>query len=346
MSGIAGIVRFDGDKVKRRELERVASALHQFGPDKSGIVTQDGVGFVHVLMRMTPEDQFDHQPSRSASGAIITADLRIDNRDELLVRLGLNQKIASEWSDSRLLLFAWEKLGDQVFSILRGPFAIAIWDQRSRSLTLARDHLGLNVLMWHRNEHSFAFATMPNGLFAFDNVPRELCEEKLADFLVLNHADHARTLYRNIFRIPPAHVMHVTSEGSVKLRQYWSLREIATVRLSSDAAYAEGLRGHLDRAVRRQMRSLHPVGALLSGGLDSSSFRRSPPPLLRRKIKGCPRLPAFPVAASTARCQAAPMRTKLPLLRQSRKNSTILMSTTCTIMNAMILPDSNASSSP
>ena len=272
MSGIAGIVRFDGDKVKRRELERVASALHQYGPDKSGIVTQDGVGFVHVLMRMTPEDQFDHQPSRSASGAIITADLRIDNRDELLVRLGLNEKIASEWSDSRLLLFAWEKLGDQVFSILRGPFAIAIWDQRSRSLTLARDHLGLNVLMWHRNERSFAFATMPNGLFAFDNVPRELCEEKLADFLVLNHADHARTLYRNIFRIPPAHVMHVTSEGSVKLRQYWSLREIATVRLSSDAAYAEGLREHLDRAVRRQMRSLHPVGSLLSGGLDSSSI--------------------------------------------------------------------------
>src|SRR4029078_10401024 len=202
---------------------------------------------------------------------MITADLRIDNRDELLGHLSLNRQLVAVWSDARLLLFAWEKVGDRIFSMLRGPFAVAIWDGSKRSLTLARDHLGLNVLVWHRDKHSFAFATMPNGLFAFDNVQRELCEEKIADFLVLNHADHTRTIYRNIFRIPPAHLMRVGCDGSVALQRYWSLDEIAAVRLKSDAAYAEGLRDQLDRAVQRQMRSLHPVGALLSGGLDSSS---------------------------------------------------------------------------
>jgi asparagine synthase (glutamine-hydrolysing) len=271
MSGIAGIVRLDEKNVTRRELERVANALHQYGPDKYGIIAQQSVGFVHALMRMTPEDRHDHQPDRGAGGTMITADLRIDNRDELLDLLSLNRHVAGEWSDARLLLFAWEKVGDRIFSMLRGPFAVAIWDSRKRSLTLARDHLGLNVLMWHRDKHSFAFATMPNGLFAFDNVRRELREEKIADFLVLNHADHVGTIYRNIFRIPPAHVMRVGSDGSVGLRRYWSLREIVPVRLKSDAAYAEGLREQLDRAVRRQMRSVHPVGALLSGGLDSSS---------------------------------------------------------------------------
>ena len=290
MSGIAGIVRFDDRGVRRQELERVANALHQYGPDKDGVIAQDNVGLVHALMRMTPEDRYDHQPTRGVGGTMITADLRIDNRDDLLGRLSLNRQLVAEWSDARLLLFAWEKVGDRIFSMLRGPFAVAIWDGSKRSLTLARDHLGLNVLMWHRDKHSFAFATMPNGLFAFDNVQRELCEEKIADFLVLNHADHAGTIYRNIYRIPPAHLMRVGSDGSLELQRYWALDEIAPVKLKSDAAYAEGLREQLDRAVRRQMRSLHPVGALLSGGLDSSSVVALAARALAERKQ---RLPAF-----------------------------------------------------
>jgi asparagine synthase (glutamine-hydrolysing) len=113
---------------------------------------------------------------------------------------------------------------------------------------------------------------MPNALFAFDDVPRELCEEKLADFLVLNHADHATTMYRNVFRVPPAHILHVKPDGSIAQRRYWSPTDIKDIRLRSDSAYAEGLRDCLDRAVRRQMRSIHPIGSLLSGGLDSSSI--------------------------------------------------------------------------
>ena len=290
MSGIAGIVRFDDRGVRRQELDRVANALHQYGPDKNDVIAQGNVGLVHALMRMTPEDRHDQQPIRGAGGTMITADLRIDNRDELLGRLSLNRHLVADWSDARLLLFAWEKVGDRIFSMLRGPFAVAIWDGSKRSLTLARDHLGLNVLVWHRDKHSFAFATMPNGLFAFDNVQRELCEEKIADFLVLNHADHAGTIYRNIFRIPPAHLMRVESDGSHELQRYWALDEIAPVKLKSDAAYAEGLREKLDHAVRRQMRSLHPIGALLSGGLDSSSVVALAARTLAEKKQ---RLPAF-----------------------------------------------------
>src|SRR5665213_381656 len=96
--------------------------------------------------------------------------------------------------------------------------------------------------MWHKNERLFAFATMPNGLFAFDGVPRELSEEKLADFLVLNHADHATTIYRNVFRVLPAHVMHVAPDGTVEQSRYWSPADIKPVTVSSDQDCAEGLR--------------------------------------------------------------------------------------------------------
>jgi asparagine synthase (glutamine-hydrolysing) len=272
MSGIAGLIRFDGRNVTRRNLERAANALNQYGRDRVEVIAKDNCGLAHALMRMTPEDRFDRQPYQDGSGSIITADLRLDNRDNLLAQTGMSPTEAAEWPDSRLLLSSWQKLGDDIWPTLRGPFAVAIWDPRSRCLTLARDHLGLNVVTWHNGRGFFAFASMPNALFAFEHVPRELCEKKLADFLVLNHADHATTMYRNVFRVPPAHILHVKPDGSIAQRRYWSPTDIKDIRLRSDSAYAEGLRDCLDRAVRRQMRSIHPIGSLLSGGLDSSSI--------------------------------------------------------------------------
>jgi len=215
MSGIAGIVRFDGETVRRRDLERVVNAMRVHGPDRSGVMVAGAVGFAHVLMRMTPEDQFDSQPCRGSTGALITADLRLDNREDLLRDLGVSAGEALAWPDSRVVLSSWEKFGDAIWAKLRGPFAVAIFDPRSSTLVLARDHLGLNTVMWHKSERFFAFATMPKGLFAMADVPREVCLEKLADFIVLNHADHATTVYRNIFRVPPAHVASIGVKGSV-----------------------------------------------------------------------------------------------------------------------------------
>ncbi|MGA8614108.1 MAG: asparagine synthase-related protein [Xanthobacteraceae bacterium] len=271
MSGIAGLMRLRGPAVARRDLERMANALRPHGPDRSAVLVADSIGLAHALMRMTPEDQFDRQPLQGQSGAMIAADLRLDNREDMLAEIGVAARDAMAWPDAQIVLTAWEKFGDAVWPRLRGPFAAAIWDPRSRVLTLARDHLGLNVVMWHRSEQFFAFASMPKGLFALPDVPRELSEEKFADFLVLNHADHASTLYRHIFRLPPAHVAKVAANGSMVQHRYWSTADVKPVRLGSDQAYADGLRECLDRAVRRQMRSAHPIGSHLSGGLDCSS---------------------------------------------------------------------------
>lgn len=271
MSAIAGIVRFDDGPVKKRELERVAAALKQFGPDRSGIALEHRVGFAHTLMRMTPEDSFDRQPLSLNDGVMLVADLRIDNRDEIIRRFALDCHAARDWSDSRLLMGAWEMAGDDVWRHIRGPFAAAIWDPHRRSLTLARDHLGLNVVMWFKTERFLAFSSMPGGLFAFDAIPRAICEEKFADFMVLNHADHATTIYKDVYRVPPGHVLQVAHDGNVRCREYWSIAQVPEIRLGSDEDYADGLRDRLDMAVRRQMRSAHPVGSLLSGGLDSSS---------------------------------------------------------------------------
>jgi asparagine synthase (glutamine-hydrolysing) len=271
VSGIGGILRFDQGSVARRDLERMANALRMHGPDRIDVMIAPRIGMVHVLMRMTPEDQFDRQPWRGASGAIISADLRLDNRDEIVAQLGLGAGETTSWPDARIVLCAWEKLGDELWPTLHGPFAVAIWEPRDCTLTLARDHLGLNVVMWHKTRDFFAFASMPKGLFALPDVPRDLNLEKMADFMVLNHAEHATTLFRNVFRVPPAHLAKIKADGSMTQRRYWSASDIKAVRLGSDEAYAEGLRDVLDKAVRRTMRSAHPLGCWLSGGLDSSS---------------------------------------------------------------------------
>jgi asparagine synthase (glutamine-hydrolysing) len=290
MSGIGGLISLDRAPVSPRELERMAGALRMYGPDRSDVLAVDGAGFVNTLMRMTPEDRFDRQPFRGASGAIITADVRLDDRDDILRRIGIAPVDAMAAPDSQILLAAWEKLGDALWPMLRGAFAVAIWEPRRRRLTLARDHLGMNVVMWHRNARFFAFASMPKGLFALADVPRELNEAKVADFLVLNHADHATTIYRDIFRLPPAHVATIDGADGFALRRYWSAGDVLPVRLPSDEAYAEALREHLDRAVRRQSRSIHPIACTLTGGLDSSSVAALAARALAEKGQ---RLPAY-----------------------------------------------------
>src|ERR1043166_8361188 len=136
MSGIAGLLHFSRRLIQRREIERMANALRSYGPDRSDVLIADCIGLVHVLMRMTPEDRFDCQPIRGLSGAIITADLRLDNRDDILALLAVDRREAATWSDAMVLLVAWEEFGDQIWSKLCGPFAVAIWDPRCKTLTL------------------------------------------------------------------------------------------------------------------------------------------------------------------------------------------------------------------
>jgi asparagine synthase (glutamine-hydrolysing) len=202
-------------------------------------------------MRMTPEDRFDRQPWRGASGAVIAADLRLDNRDDVLTRIGgIVPTEARDWPDSRISLTAWERLGEDGvrFKVMR-RFAN---QQR--------------VGKWQRR-HSAS-----GCYWQFLRRPLKcLNEEKFADFLVLNHDDHSTTIYQDIYRVPPAHLITVQENGVMNQRPYWSPADIKPIRLGSEQAYADGLHECLDRAVRRQMRSAHPIGCYLSGGLDSSS---------------------------------------------------------------------------
>ena len=204
---------------------------------------------------------------------MITADLRLDNRDDVLARIGVAPQDAMAWPDSRVLLTAWEKFGDELWPSFARPV-------RGRDLGPAQPDLDAGARSSRaqrgdvaRSEHFFAFATMPKGLFALPDVPRRLSEEKFADFLVLNHADHATTIYRDIFRRPPAHVVD-GREGRGSMHGAPLL--VAGRHRTGPATLRSGLCGRLARMPRcarcaGRCEAPHPIGCHLSGGLDSSS---------------------------------------------------------------------------
>lgn len=170
---------------------------------------------------------------------------------------------------------AWRKWGEDCVKHLDGDFAFAVHDPRTRTLFCARDPFGVKPFVYaYVPEKLFAFASEPRALLALGDVPRDIDEQRVADFLELRFVDAERTFYRALRRLPAGCTLTLR-DGRISIRRYWSPRDVKPLRLrGGDAAYAEGYREHFVRAVRERMRGVPPpaLGAMLSGGLDSSAI--------------------------------------------------------------------------
>jgi asparagine synthase (glutamine-hydrolysing) len=224
------------------------------------------------MLWTTPESLRESLPAVNRTGdLVITADARIDNREELIQLLRLTDRISAEITDSELILAAYERWRKQCPERLLGDFAFAVWDARQQTLFCARDHFGVRPLYYHLSDRTFVFATEIRALFCLREVPRGLNEEKVADYLADTFEDKRATFYQDILRLPPGHSLTISRQGTY-LRSYWALDASREVRLDSDDEYADALREIFTEAVKCRLRSAKRVGLLLSGGLDSSSI--------------------------------------------------------------------------
>jgi asparagine synthase (glutamine-hydrolysing) len=273
MSGIAGLLRHDGRPVERVELERMMEFLAHRGPDGGELWCEGRVGFGHRMLRTTPESLRERLPLvNTASGVALTADARIDNREELISALRLRSRPEAAISDSELVLRTYEKWGDNCAERLIGDFAFAIWDMRRQQLFCARDHYGVKPFYYYHEPHRlFAFASEIKGLLCLPCVPRRIEETWIADYLWGIYQDREITAYQGILRLPPGHTLVITPRRATT-RCYWSIDPEREIRYRSDAEYEEAFREVFDGVVRSRLRSLSPVGSTLSGGLDSSSI--------------------------------------------------------------------------
>ena len=272
MSGIAGVYHFDGREALSADIERMTTALAGRGPDGAGAWNRGAVGLGHRSLWTTPESVTERLPMADREeSVVVTADARIDNRDELFRVLGFGGRPSREVSDGELILAAYARWGERCPEHLLGDFAFAVWDRRRQTLFCARDHFGVKPFYYHRSPRVFAFASEIKALLCLPGVPRRLNEVRVADYLLPILEDMEITFYEGILRLPPAHTLTVSPEGA-EPRRFWSLDPSRELRLGSDEAYAEAFRELFTEAVRCRLRSAFSVGAMLSGGLDSSSI--------------------------------------------------------------------------
>jgi asparagine synthase (glutamine-hydrolysing) len=271
MCGIAGIVRQDGQPVDTITLRRMTDILAHRGPDGEGIRLDGPVGLGHRRLAII-DLVAGAQPMISDDGATwITYNGEIYNFRELRRELSALGARFRTNSDTEVILRGYEAWGIAVIPRLRGMFAFGIWDARRRQLLLARDRLGIKPLVYGWDGHCLRFASELKALLTDTAVPRDLDWAAVRDYFTYHCVPGPRTIFRDIQKLPPASYLLCSLDGGKpEIGRYWHL-PMAPDRRLSEAEWCERLRHVLDETTRLHMISDVPLGAFLSGGVDSSA---------------------------------------------------------------------------
>lgn len=283
MCGIAGFFDISRAQGGHDQMLRWAAAMGQRlterGPDAADQWVDEAAGIALAHRRLSIVDLSEHglQPMASADGRYVTVyngevynfrDLR-----EELARLGHGFR---GQSDTEVILAACVQWGvEAAISRLNGMFALAIWDKRERRLVLARDHLGIKPLYWARIGDLVLFASQPKALLAHPGFQPEVNPAAVRAFVRLNYVPAPLSIFRSVSKLEPGHLLIVDAAGAIVDRTFWNLRDIAqqTPRdgAGGDAEAIDALDQLLRDSVRRQMVADVPLGAFLSGGIDSTT---------------------------------------------------------------------------
>jgi len=273
MSGIAGIVHFDGRPVGHGEIQVMSAAMGYRGPDGINHWTGTSVALGQCMLRTTPESLEESLPlTNEDASLVLVMDGRLDNWEELRRELlGHGARLRTR-SDAELLLRAYETWGERCVEHIDGDFAFALWDTRRHALFCARDRVGNRQFHYHWNGSSIAFATDLHPVLNLPWVPESLDQHTLAEYLATDWLTIDTTLWQEVKRLKPAHRMTVSATGKLRSAEYWAPDPFATLPCKSDEDYIAYYRELFFDVVRRTLRSHRPLALEVSGGLDSSSI--------------------------------------------------------------------------
>ncbi len=277
MSTLFGIFNRNGQDVSAETLTALQSAAQYWTSDACGSWLSGPVGLGHLMLWNTPESQADSQPriDEADTGLLaISADVRLDNREELFAGLAAQPTLAGRQLDSitdtEFLLAAYREWGADSPAKLLGDFAFAIWDGSDQSLFCVRDHLGIKPFYFHLDEDIFVFSNDIRCLAGQAGVSTELDEQALASYLMDSELlDAEMTFFAAVRKLPPATSLKITHRDTVR-QTYWRAQDSVPVRFDTLQDYADRLSALLEDAVRVRLRTAYPVASHLSGGLDSA----------------------------------------------------------------------------
>jgi len=274
MCGIAGIVRADGAPAQSELLRAMTTAIAHRGPDGAGFFSDRPVGLGHRRLAIIDLVTGDQPMSGVDGRTVLVFNGEIYNFRELRRELEAHGATFRSTSDTEVILHAYETWGVECVSRLRGMFAFALWDKARRRLLLARDRVGIKPLVYAWDGHRLLFASEIKALLEDPLLARDLDWEALRDFLTLHYIPGPRTIFRSVRKLPPASYLVLDLDRGEacepEIHRYWDLH-FSEGPGRSEAEWIEGLRWHLSDAVRSHLVSDVPIGAFLSGGVDSST---------------------------------------------------------------------------
>src|SRR3989442_1436447 len=285
MCGIAGILELDPRRRPSREgLHRMAEVLSHRGPDEEGFYECGPVAFAHRRLSII-DLAGGQQPMETPDGqGCVRFKREIYNYPELKTELGQRGHVFRTRSDTEVLLALYVHEGLEAFARLNGMFACAFWDRRASRLVLVRDRLGKKPLFYYRDAQRVLFASEIKALLAFGGVERPVNLRALHEYLAYGYIVGEQAILEGVHRVEPGETV-VVHAGHVSRRPYWRLRFEPSPRPPGEAEATEQANQLLRQAVRRRMISDVPLGAFLSGGLDSSTVVALMAELSSRPVK-------------------------------------------------------------
>jgi len=283
MCGICGVLGLDGVySVDEEVLRQMSNAQRHRGPDDEGYLCATGVGFGFRRLAILDLTPAGHQPMSNEDGTVwLIFNGEIYNFQELVPTLERAGHQFRSRSDSEVIIHSYEQWGIECLHRFNGMFAFAIWDSRKRCVFIARDRLGVKPLYYWSDARRFAFSSELKSLLALPGIPRQLNFQALQAYLMCEYVPVPYSIFSDILKLPAGHYLEIPLDGSAQERlttewsprQYWDVQfQNADTKLRSVDDYAHELRELLKEAVKRRLISDVPLGAFLSGGIDSSSI--------------------------------------------------------------------------
>jgi asparagine synthase (glutamine-hydrolysing) len=286
MCGICGIFEYQRrETFPQQLLERMNQTILHRGPDDGGVYLGEGIGF--GFRRLSIIDVAGgHQPISNEDGTLwVMLNGEIYNYPELRRELEAKGHRFSTHSDTETIVHLYEECGEQCFARLRGMFAIALWDAPRRRLLLARDRVGKKPLFYSADPHRVVFGSELKALLAAGGISRDIDTQGLSDYFSLGYIPAPKTIYRAARKVRPGHYL-VAERGQVRETCYWDL-SFAETDTHSEEEWCERIRHGLCEATRIRLMSDVPLGAFLSGGVDSSGIVAAMSNLMNQKVTTC-----------------------------------------------------------
>ena len=271
MCGIFGKLFFEKTKIEEKDYKDCLDEISHRGPDDEGFYVDENIILGSKRLAIIDLSEAGHMPMKNEDGRFwIVFNGEIYNFLELRKNLEKRHKFKSR-TDSEVLLHLYEEKGVNCLKYLRGMFAFAIWDKKEKTLFLARDRLGKKPLKYYFNDKFFVFASELKAILKDKEIPKEIDWGAIDEYLTYQYIPHPKTGFKGIFKLEPAHYLLITLDKKIKKERYWNLNYSQKLNLSENE-WIKAIEEKLKESVKIRLISDVPLGAHLSGGIDSSTI--------------------------------------------------------------------------